>query len=139
MTWTFSNDVLFFLTHVSLQTALYSWVCRMLHEISYQIINLHVYAINVKTGLQNYCDTSCSRDGVTRMWILKNSKDLLVHIQSRSLFSCNSIKTFNFSALYTTIPSSKLKDILRELVQLCFIKKNGQRRYKYQSDISYFA
>jgi hypothetical protein len=93
----------------------------------------------VKTGLQNYCDTSCSRDGVTRMWILKNSKDLLVHIQSRSLFSCNSIKTFNFSALYTTIPSSKLKDILRELVQLCFIKKNGQRRYKYQSDISYFA
>jgi hypothetical protein len=36
----------FFLTQVSLQTALYSWVCRMLHEISYQIINLHVYAIS---------------------------------------------------------------------------------------------
>ena len=58
-------------------------------------------------------------------------KDLLEYIQSRSLSSCNSIKTFDFSTLYTTIPHSKQKDILRELVQLCFIKKNGQHRYKY--------
>ena len=65
------------------------------------------------------------------MWILKNSKDLLEYIQSRSLSSYNNIKTFDFSTLYTTIPYSKLKDKLRELVQLCFIEKNGQRRYKY--------
>ena len=85
----------------------------------------------VKTRLQNYCDTSYSRGGVNQMWILKNSKDLLEYIQSRSLSSCNSIKTFDFSTLYTTIPHSKLKDKLRELVQLYFIKKNDQRRYKY--------
>ena len=65
------------------------------------------------------------------MWILKNSKDLLEYIQFRSLSSCNSIKTFDISTLYATIPHSKLKDKLRELVQLCFIKNNGQRRYKY--------
>jgi len=64
------------------------------------------------------------------MWILKTSKDLLEYIQSRSLSSCNSIKRFDFSTLYTSIPHSKLKNRLRELVQLCFIKKNGQRRYK---------
>ena len=64
---------------------------------------------------------------VNQMWILKNSKDLLEYIQSKSLSSCNSIKTFYFSTLYTTIPHSKLKDKLRELVQLCFIKKNDQR------------
>jgi hypothetical protein len=52
------------------------------------------------------------------MCILKNSKDLLEYIQSRSLSSCNSIKTFDYSNLYTTIPHSK-----RMLVQLCFIKK----------------
>jgi hypothetical protein len=74
----------------------------------------------VKTGLQSYCDTSYSRGGVNQMWILKNSKDLLEYIQSRSLSSCNSIKTFDFSTLYTSIPHSKLKDKLRELVQLCF-------------------
>jgi hypothetical protein len=76
------------------------------------------------------------------MWILKNSKDLLECIQSRSISSCNSIKTFDFSTLYTTIPHSKLKDKLRKLVQLCFIKKNGQRRYKYLvlgRDRSYFV
>jgi hypothetical protein len=32
---------------------------------------------------------------------------------------------------YTTIPYSKLIDVLKELVQLLFIKKNYQRRYKY--------
>ena len=57
----------------------------------------------VKSGLQSYCDTSYSRGGVNQMWILKNSKDLLEYIQSRSLSSCNSIKTFDFSTLYTTL------------------------------------
>ena len=59
-----------------------------------------------------------------------------------SLSSCNSIKKFDFSTIYTTIPHSKLKDKLRELVQLCFLKKNGQRRYKYLvlgQDRSYFV
>ena len=65
------------------------------------------------------------------MWILKKSKDLLEYIYSRFLSSCNSIKTFDFSTFYATIPYSKLKDKLRELVQLCFINKNGQHRYKY--------
>jgi hypothetical protein len=77
----------------------------------------------VKTGLQSYCDTSYSRDGVNQMWILKKSKDLLECIQSRSLSSCNSIKTFDFSNLYTTIPHSKLKDGLRKLIQLYVLHK----------------
>jgi hypothetical protein len=64
----------------------------------------------VKTGLQSYCDTSYLRGGVNQMWILKNSNDLWGYIQSRFLSSCNSIKTFDFSTLYTTIPHSKMKD-----------------------------
>jgi len=78
---------------------------------------------------------------VNQMWILKTSKDLLEYIQSRSHSSCNSIKTFDFFTLYTSIPHFKLKDRLRELVQLCFIKRNGLRRYKYLvlgRDRSYF-
>jgi uncharacterized membrane protein len=39
-----------------------------------------------------------------------------------SLSFYNNIKTFDFSTLYTTIPHSKLKDRLKELVQLSFIK-----------------
>ena len=41
--------------------------------------------------------------GVNQMWILKNSKDLLEYIQSWSFSSCNSIKTFELSTLYTSI------------------------------------
>ena len=85
----------------------------------------------VKSGFQSKCDTSYSRSGGNQMWILKNSKNILEYIQSRSLSSCNSIKKIDFSTLYTSIPHSKLKDRLRKLVQLCFIKRNGQRRYKY--------
>jgi hypothetical protein len=74
--------------------------------------------------------------------IMGISKDMLEYIQYRSLSSCNSIKPFDFSTLYTTIPHSKLKDKLRELVQLCFITRNGQGRYKYLvlgRDRSYFV
>jgi hypothetical protein len=80
----------------------------------------------VKTGIQGYCDTSYSRGDVNQLWILKNSKDMLEYIKSRSLSSCCSIKTFDFSTLYTTIPHSKLRDRLREMVQLCFIQKNDR-------------
>ena len=83
----------------------------------------------VKTGHHSYCDTSYSRSGVNQLWILKNLKDLLEYIQSRYFSSCNSVNIFDFSTLYTIIPHSK--DKLREVLQLCFIKKNGQRRYKY--------
>ena len=99
----------------------------------------------VKIVLQSYCDTSYSKGGVNQMWILKNSEDQLEYkqsIQSRSLSSCNSIKAFDFSTLYITIHHYKRKDKLRELIQLCFIKKNGQRRYKYLvlgRDRSYFV
>ena len=69
--------------------------------------------------------------GVNQMWILKTSKDLLEYIQSKPLSSCNSIKTFDFFTLCTSISHSKLKDRLKELVQMYFIEKIGQRSYTY--------
>jgi hypothetical protein len=54
----------------------------------------------VKSGLQNYYDTSYLRGSVRQLWILKNSKYLLEYIQPMSLSSCNSIKTFDFSTIY---------------------------------------
>ena len=98
----------------------------MLHEISFQIINM--YSI----GGQNWASEL--------LW--HYSKDLLEYIQFKFLSSCNINKTFDFATLYTTIPLSKLKDKSRKLVQLYFIKKNGQRRYKYLvlgRDRSYFV
>ena len=62
-------------------------------------------------------------DQVELRKILKNSKDLLDYIQSEILSQCNSIKTFDFSTLYTTIHHSILKDRLKVLVKLWFRKR----------------
>jgi hypothetical protein len=48
------------------------------------------------------------------MWILKNFKDLLDNLKSRSFSQVSSIKTFDFSTLYTTLPHDKLKTRLKE-------------------------
>ena len=85
----------------------------------------------VKEGLQKYCDTAYARNGVNQMWILKNSKELLENLKAQSLHSVNSIKSFNFSTLYTTIPHDKLKSKLKTIFNQCFFHKNGNRRFQY--------
>ena len=80
--------------------------------------------------------------GANQTRVLNTSKDLLEYIHSRLIPSCKGIKAFDLSTHYTTIPHSKLKDNLKELVQLCYIKRRGQRRYKYLVlgiDRSYFV
>ena len=65
------------------------------------------------------------------MWILKNSKELLENLKAQSLHFVNSIKSFEFSTLYTTIPHNKLKSKLKEIINQCFFHKNGNRRFQY--------
>ena len=58
------------------------------------------------------------------MWILKNSKDLLDNLKSRSFSQVSSIKTFDFSTLYTTLPHDKLKIRLKETIHKAFSHRN---------------
>jgi hypothetical protein len=58
------------------------------------------------------------------MWILKNSKDLLDNLKSRSFSQVSSIKTFDFSTLYTTLPYDKLKTRLKETIHKAFSHRN---------------
>ena len=85
----------------------------------------------VKDGLKKYCDVIYSRSDINQMWILKNSEELLENLNSNSLASVHSIKTYDFSTLYTTIPHSKLKSRLTELIRNAFRYKNGKKRYEY--------
>ena len=85
----------------------------------------------IKEHLHNYCDTAYSRSGVNQMWILKNSKHLLQNFSKMSLSKITSIKSFDFTSLYTTIPHDKLKDRLKSIITESFFHKNGNRRYKY--------
>ena len=83
---------------------------------------------HIKQGLQKYCETAYSRSGINQMWILKNSKELLEHLKSPTFSHVTSIKSFDFSTLYTTIPHQKLKNRLTSIIR---IFKDGNRRYKY--------
>ena len=85
----------------------------------------------VKEGLQKYCGTAYAISGVNQMWILKNSKELLENLKAQSLHSVNSIKSFDFSTRYTTIPHDKLKSKVKEIINQCFFHKNGNRRFQY--------
>ena len=65
------------------------------------------------------------------MWIPKNSKELLENLHSTSLSSVNSIQSFDFSTLYTTIPHNELKSHLFEIIAQTFKYKNGRKCYEY--------
>ena len=58
------------------------------------------------------------------MWILKNSKDLLDNLKSRSISHVSSIKTFDFSTLYIPPPHDKLKTRLKETIHKAFSHRN---------------
>ena len=78
----------------------------------------------VKEGQQKYCETVYSRSGINHMWILKNSKDLLENLNSRSFSQVSSIKTFDFSTLYTTLPHDELTTRLKETIHKAFSHRN---------------
>ena len=86
---------------------------------------------HIKQGLQKHCETAYSRSGINQMRILNNSKELLEHLKSPTFNHVTSIKSFDFSTLYTTIPHQNLKDRLTSITRNAFIFKNDNRRYKY--------
>jgi hypothetical protein len=55
---------------------------------------------------------------------LKNSKDLLDSLKSRSFSQVSSIKTLDFSTLNTTLPHEKLKTRLKETIHKAFSHRN---------------
>ena len=55
----------------------------------------------------------------------------LEHLKAPKINHITSIKSFDFSTLYTSIPHDKLKSRLASIIRNSFIFKNCRRRYKY--------
>ena len=75
------------------------------------------------------------------MWILKNSQSLLDSIKLNYIDSYDSITTWDFSTLYTTIPHSDLICRIKKLIKLTFNKNNNayfliNERHAYFSEES---
>ena len=65
------------------------------------------------------------------MWILKNSTNLLSSLGHLGVHRATSIKTFNFSTLYTSIPHDLLKSRMNSITNNAFKHKNGGTRYTH--------
>ena len=85
----------------------------------------------IKDGLVRYCKTKTSLNGVNNMWILKNSTSLLSSLDQPDVRIATSVKTFDFSTLYTSIPHDLLKSRISNFVHNAFRKKDGSVRYTH--------
>ena len=88
---------------------------------------------HIKQGRQKYCETSFSKIGVNQMWILKNSKELLEHIQYPNFNHITSIKSFDFST------SHKNGNCRYKFLLLCregpyFVQEHSDSKNKYTED-----
>ena len=85
----------------------------------------------IKGKLSNLSSVIYSRTGINKMWILKNSSELMQKMNSFHYPKIISIQTFDFSTLYTSIPHQKLKDRIHTLVNQTFLYENEFCRYKH--------
>ena len=86
---------------------------------------------HIKQGLQKYCETAYSRNGINESLILKNSKEFVDHLKSPNFNLLTNIRSFDFSTHYTTIPQQKLKSRQATIIWNSFIHKKGNWRYEY--------
>ena len=82
----------------------------------------------IKTGLEKYCSIKISHTAVNNMWILKNSTNLLSSLAHLRVHKANSVQTFDFFALYISIPHDLLKSCMNN-INNAFEHKNGAARY----------
>ncbi|KAK3108807.1 hypothetical protein FSP39_016181 [Pinctada imbricata] len=61
----------------------------------------------------------------------KEFEGTLEHLKSTHYSRVHSIKAFDFSTLYTTVPHSRLKERLAKHISNAFTSKNGNRKYKF--------
>ena len=70
----------------------------------------------IKDQCKFYCDRIYQNSGVNCFWILKNSKDLIQHVENVTTKPIKCISTWDFSTLYTTIPHADLKIALKTVI-----------------------
>ena len=107
-----------------------------------RVLQLITKILTIKTGLERYCSIKTSHTGVNSMWILKNSTNLLSSLGHFGDHGANSIQTFDFSTLYTSIPHDLLKSCMNSIINNAFKHKNGATRYthiKFCGNRSYFT
>ena len=71
--------------------------------------------------IETYNTKSQFYNSIKTFWVIQNNENVIKSIEKLNCRnSAKSIKTFDFSTLYTKIPHHKLLDVLSELTDFCF-------------------
>ena len=73
----------------------------------------------VKSHCTSHCKAILERTGVNCTWIVNISFDV-IHTFQEKQFSLNQVSTWDFSTLYTSLPHTKLKHQLHDLLEKVF-------------------
>ena len=78
----------------------------------------------IKNHVTKYCTTFYERNGKNLFWSIKNSGENLNKLKSRG-FLASGLSTYDFSALYTTLPHNLIKEKLTELIEQTFNRESS--------------
>ena len=78
----------------------------------------------IKNHVIKYCTTVYERNGKKLFLSIKNSGEILNKLKSRG-FLASGLSTYDFCALYTTLPHNLIKDKLTELIERTFIREGS--------------
>ncbi len=76
----------------------------------------------IKSHIQSYCSKTYENSGINLFWSIKNSGEFLNKLTNKH-FRINSISTYDFSTLYTTLPHNLIKDKLNNLICKVFARE----------------
>ena len=86
-------------------------------------INLSLALKCIKNHFKNYCKVIKKRTGIYYYWCIDNSYEFINKITD--IKTAHSIKTFDFSTLYTNLPLDVIYDSLRSLIIKMFVNSKS--------------
>ena len=77
----------------------------------------------IKKHFKNYCKVKQKRTGISYYWSIDNSHEFIKNIAD--IKTAHSIKTYDFSTLYTNLPLDVIYDSLRSLIIKMFVNSKS--------------
>ena len=79
----------------------------------------------IKNHFKNFCTTIRKRAGISCFWSIDNSIEFVTKLAN--IDTATSIKTYDFSTLYTNLPLDYIYTMLKELIDLMFDNAGADR------------
>ena len=102
-----------------------------------------------QSNLKHFHDKNRIWTNVSNFWVIQNNQPVVDRISKiNNAKKAKSIRTFDFSTLYTKIPHNLLKDAMKEIVDFCFkgglsygvyITSNGAFWRKPKGDFRFYS